>query len=167
MTKGYTAVSLYELPERLRKPSLVAYRKSIDADPDKIELWGAKVPAVVLKTIGIVILAGCQLYLWLHTQELQRMVLGIVPVTWIVVWIGLYTTKTARAFVILSAALLSAGTVAIVVLKSWPDSDLSIRLFQVVSGTCSLALSALIVRTLFRLWASIDQPATGSGGSYA
>jgi hypothetical protein len=140
----------------MTKVFMAKYRRSIDADADKMDVFGVKLSISILKTIGILILAGCQLYLWLHTEELRRLIPTLVPGTWIVGWIGLYPTKAARAFIAFSTFILPFFAVAAVVLTGWPDNTPPIRLVEGAFGGCSLILSGLMGSSLMRLWASVD-----------
>jgi hypothetical protein len=81
-----------------------ALRDRINADPGRIELLQAQMPASAIPTYGSVILVVCQLYLLAHLFELQRLTEHSNPSREPTGYIGLYFGAIPRILTILSLA---------------------------------------------------------------
>jgi hypothetical protein len=79
-----------------------ALRDRADEEPEKIELFQAKLPASIIPTYGILILILCQLYLLAHLFELKRLAGGAERQEWPTGYIGLYQSLSVFVFVIIS-----------------------------------------------------------------
>lgn len=75
-----------------------------------IELFGARLPAEVIARVGALLLVLCQLYLWIHLEQLALW-LSAVPVdTWPTGYVAVYQTSAAFRLSVISASALPVIT---------------------------------------------------------
>ena len=99
-------IKTVELPDLITELNQQANR-----DQEKIELLGAKLSTDIVLHWGLVIVAACQFYLWLHLNGMLRLG-GAGGQGEGLGWIGLYRDEWAHVFTIASLALPSAIAVA-------------------------------------------------------
>jgi hypothetical protein len=150
---GQFASSFPELNERTRNISTIDLRElttelndQANREQEKIELLGAKLDPVILTRWGLLIVAVCQFYLWLHLNALLESV-GHFDDGSLSGWIGLYPGIWARSFTVASLMLPSA--IAIYWLsRQWTGLSSRWQIVESLNALICLLLGFATVRTL-------------------
>lgn len=112
MSKGLESLSLKQLEEHLGD-----LRAS---GSESVEIFGAKLPVDFLRTWGILILFGAQLYYYLHIRQFHK-VFGSEKSEPSFPWIACYESKVSRFVYCASITILPAATVIFLPLTQRSD----------------------------------------------
>ncbi len=153
---GKFETSFPELSDRAKNLTTLDLRDLItelndqaNREQDKIELLGAKLDPAIVTRWGLLILAMCQFYLWLHLTALRQTVATTTD-AYVLGWIGLYPGFWARTFTV--ASLLAPSVIAVYwLIQQWGVLGLRSQLIVCLNTIICLVLGILSVRTLLRV----------------
>ena len=115
VSTGVTKMPLDDLMEFLRAKANEEQERS----SEQIDLFGAKIPADKLGVCGMALLAGAQVYLWLHIRRLRQALNEAGRLIRSIAWIGGARDLGSECFVALSALALPLSMSLLLGIKVW------------------------------------------------